>query len=108
MAILGSITTVVSGLGLATTSSSAATNEDGSINKTEAQVFLGTTVGATATTAVGNYLNNKGLDRIEERYKEKETSSYIDSLSDEQLEALLMKLDLLEAENFEKNNNKTV
>ena len=75
--------------------------EDGKNN------ILGSTVTTTATTATiigGTILNNQTMDRIYEKY----ATSYVESMSDEDLESALMQLDLLAAKMDENTNEKTI
>lgn len=67
-------------------------NDDGSVNEDSRNAILGTTAATTATVVGGTVLNNNTLDKIYEKY----ATSYIESMSDEELETALAKLDLLE------------
>ncbi|MCI8460690.1 MAG: hypothetical protein HFE81_04765, partial [Bacilli bacterium] len=63
-----------------------------------------TTTATTATIVGGTILNNQTMDRIYEKY----ATSYVESMSDEDLESALMQLDLLAAKMDENTNEKTI
>lgn len=103
MGLIGNISTSLIG-GIAVTSTTSSTiKEDGSIDTDSAKGLLTTTVSTSAATTAGHIANKHGMDEIRQQY----TGSYIDSLSNEELEAMLVKLDLIEAEKFN-DSTKTI
>lgn len=79
-------------------------NEDGTVDEKKRNRALTTTVLTSASATAGEIISQYNLRKIHHEY----TSAYVDSLNDEQLEELYNKLNLLESENIDKNNNKTV
>jgi len=65
---------------------------------------VGTTLISTATSAIGVSINNNGIQEIQHKY----ANAYVESMSDEELEMALMKMDLLEAEQEEKSIEKSI
>lgn len=84
--IIGGVTTSI---GTATTT----LNEDGTINEANRNSLLKSTVATTATVIGASIVNDHTLDKIYEKY----ATAYIESMSDDELEAALIDLDLLEA-----------
>ena len=85
----------------------SAVNEEGNLTEDGKNNILGSTVTTTATTATiigGTILNNQTMDRIYEKY----ATSYVESMSDEDLESALMQLDLLAAKMDENTNEKSI
>lgn len=79
-------------------------NDDGSVSREKSTSLIATTA-ATGITALGGYsLNEYEVKKIYEEY----ATAYIDSMSDEELQEALVKLDLLEAEMSKKNDMKTI
>ena len=99
MGLIGNTLTTTTGVGAAISTTGFTINDDGSIDKKSAKGLSTTIVSTSALTTAGFITNKHGMDKIHEKY----SSSYIDSLSDEELEAMLVKLDLLEAEKFNDN-----
>ena len=74
------------------------------INKQNAKV-LATSISATAATAiVGGSLNNMTVNQLHNKY----ASAYVESMSDEELERALEKMDLLVAEQTSETDVKTI
>lgn len=79
-------------------------NDEGQIDKKGQRVTTSITA-ATAITAFGNgTLNEQRINEIENGY----TQAYVESLSDQELEAALERLNLIEAEVSTKNNSKSI
>ena len=101
--ISNTLTTSTCGYGVVF-STGTCINEDGSINSKGVKGLLTSTVAAGASATAGGLINNYQSNKIKEKY----LSSYVDSLSDEELTSMLEQLNMLEATNNEKNNNKTI
>ena len=88
-------TTMITGaLAITGTGLSLYDKENKSINKNNANSILTTTIATGATAAVGASMNAYTMHEIHEKY----SSAYVESMSDEELEQALVKMDLLEAE----------
>ena len=61
--------------------------------KDNAESMVTTTIATAATAAIGASLNAHTMNEIHEKY----SSAYVESMSDEELEQALIKMDLLEA-----------
>lgn len=80
-------------------------NEDGSINKKHTS----TTIGSYAALFTTNYTEEDRHDALIRKYASASVAeSYVESLSDEELEIALQKLGLLEKELTTKNTSKMV
>lgn len=87
---------------LGTTSSvTMYTTDDEKILPDKRNKVIGTTLALTATTAIGQSMNVNGERKIYEKY----ASAYVESMTDEELEIALQKMDLLIAD--EQNNEQT-
>ena len=87
-------TTIITGLGTLTASTSATVDKDGNIDKKRRNKIAATTITTTATTIAQNMITAKHLSRIYEM----SAQAYVDSMTDEELAEALEKLDLLEKE----------
>ncbi len=67
------------------------------VKKDNVKFAIGASVSTTAVAIAGESLNHRTMDQIHEKY----SSSYVESMSDEQLAAALEKMDLLLPENEE-------
>ena len=74
------------------------------LNEDNARSVLATTVATTATAIAGASLNAHTMNEIHDRY----ASAYVDSMSDEELESALVKMDLLVAEEDSTTDVKTI
>ena len=80
-------------------------NEDGSINKKHAS----TTIGSYAAVFSTNYSEEAKHDALIRKYASASVAeSYVESLSDEELETALQKIGILEKELTEKNSTKRI
>ena len=79
-------------------------NEDGSIDRDKRNSTLATTVSVTATAVIGTIINKHEMKKIHD----KATSSYIDSLSNEELAYMLEELNLMETAQEEIKDVKTI
>ena len=95
-------TTTIIGAPITTTASTL--NEDGSVNKKNLIPILAAGAVSTGTIGMSYVLNQHDLKKIHERA----ATSYLDSMSDEELVSALEQLNMLEAENNQKNSNKTI
>ena len=78
-------------------------NETGEIDKTKRNEYLATTIATTATVVAGYSINDATVRQIHNKY----SHSYVDSLSDKELERALQQMNLL-AENDSKEIVKTL
>ena len=97
-------TLISSGVCTVSLSTNATVNDDASINKKKGAEFLGTTALSVATTAVGYTIQGNTVRSVQQKY----SSAYVESLSDEELEQALQKMDLLIAENPTEKDVKTL
>lgn len=103
MGLIGNILTTTTGSGVGLTAMDSTINEDGTIDPKGRNGLLTTTVSTSALTTAGYIANKHGMKEINDRY----ATEYLESLSDEEIEDMLVKLDLLEAEKFN-DNTKTI
>lgn len=90
---------------LATTSSiTMYTTDDERILPDKRNRVIGATLTSTATTAIGQSMNVHGQKKVYEKY----ASAYIESMSDEELETALQKMDLLIADEQDNTQIKTL
>lgn len=97
-------TTILTGLGVATATTSATVDENGDINKTKRNNVIGTTVAVTATSVIGNTLNAAGMSRIYNQYAQ----AYVESMSEEELAEACEKLGLIEEDSKADTDVKTL
>lgn len=97
-------TTTIGALGAPLATTSSTLNEDGSVNKNNLLSVLVPVVSSTATVGMGYVMNQHDLKRI----KQDAATSYIESMSDEELISALEQLDMLDSEINNKNDNKTI
>ena len=69
-------------------------NDDGTVNEKKLKTAIGTAIATGATTLTGNMIQNHDIKKMEEKY----ATSYVESMTDKELEAALIKMDLLEEE----------
>ncbi len=74
------------------------------LNKENAQNLAFTSTACTATTIAANSIEGHTREQIHERY----ASAYVQSMSDEELEQALIRMDLLEPELPEITDVKTI
>lgn len=104
MSVVSSITTVA---GIAVGSigaTDALLNDDGTINKKNGRNALITSVASTGTLVAAALVNAHEEKEMKEKYRK----SYIESLSDEELERALIQIGELSAESNQDNANKTI
>lgn len=90
---------------LGTTSSiTMYTTDDEKILPNKRNEVIGTTLVSTATTAVGQSMNAHGQKKIYEKY----ASAYVESMTDEELELALQKMDLLAIDEQTDQQTKTI
>lgn len=100
-----STSTLLTGTGCATVTTTCITvKDDDTIDTQSRNIILGTTVATTATAIAGQTLNAHGTKQIYQKYAQ----AYVESMSDEELERALTQMDLLIAEEKETNNVKTI
>lgn len=104
MSVASSITTGVGIAGGLIVSTSTMLNDDGTINKDNGKSALITSVCTTGSLVAATIVNNHDAKVIEEQYKK----SYIDSLSDEELEKALIQIGELTAGSNQDSVNKTI
>ena len=98
-------TTTIIGITAASIGSSTLTiGEDGDISLTGRQSIVATSLTSTATTAIGDSLNANAMKEIQTKY----SSAYIESMSEEELESALQKLDLLVVDDCQDHSNKAM
>ena len=83
--------TSVLGTGVAITNG---TMEDGHIDPTARDSIIGTLLSTTITTAIGDTINVRTMREIHRKY----SNAYVESMSDEELEYALERLNLIEGE----------
>lgn len=101
---IGETVTSVGGLSTLAGVPSTTLNDDGTVDEKSGKVALTATVVSTATTTAGYVVSKHTLKEVRDNYK----TSYIDSLSDDQLAELEMMLEAKEIEVTENNNHKTM
>ena len=101
---MNATTLILAVSGTAIGSTSASVKEDGTLDTTKRNDFIATTLSVTATTVAGSVMNNATVDQIHHKY----SRSYVESLSDSELEAALQDMNLLASENMSNNRDKTL
>lgn len=96
--------TLLTGTGSVTLTTSMTVKEDGTIDTTSRNTILGTTVSTTATAVAGATLNAHGTREIYQKYAQ----AYVESMSDEELETALSQMNLLLQEETVDNDIKTL
>ena len=104
MGTLRTTTLLSSYVGLPLSSTAYTVNEDGTVDKKKSQRLTTSIATSTTTLATEDLLDRYQIKKSHDRL----TSSYIDSLSDDELAQALEQLDLLEIDNNEKNDCKTI
>ena len=104
MGTLRTTTSLSTYVGIPLSTSAYTLNEDGTINKKKRNNTLIPTITSSATVAGEYMLNQRDIKRSHDRL----TTSYIESLSDEELAHALEELNLLDNDNNEKNECKTI
>jgi len=66
--------------------------------------IAGTSVATTATYLAAATVNSHGINEIYNKY----ASTYVESMSDEELAEALQKMELLASDNIEENNTKKI
>lgn len=94
------ITTIITGAGALTGTGLSLYDVKGKkLNEENAKAMVGTSVALTATAIAAQSLNNQTRKQIQEKY----ASAYVESMSDEELEDALARLNLLVPEESEKD-----
>ena len=104
MGTLRTSTSLSTYVGIPLSASAYTLNEDGTRDKSKRNSTLITTTTSSATVAGEYILNQRGIRRAQDKL----TSSYIESLSDEELAQALEQLNLLDSDNNEKKDCKTI
>ena len=79
-------------------------DDAGNIKKATRNEYIATTVATTATVIVGQCINDATIREVHNKY----SRSYVESLSDEELERALQQMDLLAVNNNTEESVKTL
>ena len=98
-------TTIIASTSASTMLTTNATiDNNGNFIKEKRNGFIAATISTTATVLINDAIKNDNLRRIQTKY----STSYVESLSDEELEKALVKMDLLAAKEESENDVKTL